>query len=288
MMSRNQPTPSPEAEASARAARRCPACGRPGWSDGGLVGPFPLARCPACSHAFLSDDADLQEALAGAYEHDYAGHRDDPVFAANLRGELAERIVPRVSPPAKVLDVGCGNGTFLEAATAAGFAARGLEVSDAGVARCRERGLDAQVGELADIEAGCFDLVTFWDVLEHVPDPQALLLEARRVLRPGGWVLVKSPWVSDRALGVSARIPRLVPSLLQAPKHRHYFRPRSLEAALRAAGFAHLQWFPAAGLRGDRRPSSPLRRARKALRRGLLKVVGDGNVYAMGRRAPGD
>jgi len=95
----------------------------------------------------------------------------------------------------RILDVGCGTGANLLMLSEYGEA-EGVDVSEDALAFCRERGLDRVrlgAGEQLPYEDGTFDLVTALDVVEHMDDDLAGLREMRRVLRPGGRVLLFVP-----------------------------------------------------------------------------------------------
>ena len=95
----------------------------------------------------------------------------------------------------RILDVGCGTGANLLMLSKYGEA-EGVDVSEDALAFCRERGLDKVklgAGEELPYENGTFDLVTAFDVVEHMDDDLAGLKEMRRVLRPGGRVLLFVP-----------------------------------------------------------------------------------------------
>ncbi|MBU2552253.1 MAG: class I SAM-dependent methyltransferase, partial [Proteobacteria bacterium] len=95
----------------------------------------------------------------------------------------------------EVLDVGTGTGLFLNTARDHGFKAMGLELNDLGVARLREAGFEVidRPLEEAGLESDCFDLITLWEVLEHIVEPGRLLLEISRIIRPQGLLLVLVP-----------------------------------------------------------------------------------------------
>ena len=99
-----------------------------------------------------------------------------------------------LDPGARILDVGCGTGFFLEAAGGR-YEAWGVDPSSTAVRLCRERGLPKVVEGTAESLPvdGDFDGVLFLDVLEHLDDDIAALAEARRHLRPGGIVLATVP-----------------------------------------------------------------------------------------------
>ena len=95
----------------------------------------------------------------------------------------------------RILDVGCGTGANLLLLSKYGQA-EGVDVSEDALAFCRARGLDKVrlgAGEELPYEDGTFDLVTAFDVVEHMDDDLAGLSEMRRVLRPGGRVLLFVP-----------------------------------------------------------------------------------------------
>jgi SAM-dependent methyltransferase len=96
---------------------------------------------------------------------------------------------------ARILDVGCGTGANLLMLSKYGEA-EGVDISEDALAFCRERGLDkVKLGAAEELpyEPGMFDLVTAFDVVEHMDDDLAGLKEMRRVLRPGGRVLLFVP-----------------------------------------------------------------------------------------------
>jgi SAM-dependent methyltransferase len=109
---------------------------------------------------------------------------------------FVERICGRVTDrPARILDVGCGTGANLLMLSKYGQA-EGVDVSEDALEFCRARGLDTVklgAAEQLPYEDGTFDLVTAFDVVEHMDDDLAGLKEMRRVLRPGGRVLLFVP-----------------------------------------------------------------------------------------------
>jgi O-antigen chain-terminating methyltransferase len=135
-----------------------------------------------------------------------------------------------------VLDLGCGDGVFLGLLREAGVAARGVDRSEAAVARAREAGLEVREGDLlAELDAsadGSLGGVVSFQVLEHLSLPAVLRLlrTARRKLRPGGVLVVET--VNLASLIVFARAWTLDPT------HRLPLHPLTLRFLADEAGFA--------------------------------------------------
>jgi SAM-dependent methyltransferase len=136
----------------------------------------------------------------------------------------------------RIIDVGCGRGDMIGWLQRWGADVYGTEVSPAaaGVAAGLIGSHRIFVGELADATypSASFDCVTLWHVLEHVREPDALLREIARVLRPGGFAYIEVP----NAAGWSAR--RFGQSWLayDVPKHLFHFSPETLKTFARNAG----------------------------------------------------
>lgn len=186
---------------------------------------------------------------------------------------------------ARLLDVGCGTGFFLEEA-AGRYDVSGLDPSPQAVGFCRQRGLsgvrEGGVESLADL-APDFDAVTFFDVLEHLPDDLGALTLTRRVLRPGGRVVVSVPayqWLwshHDDAHGHQRRYTRdlLGARLTAAGFHQvraGYFNARLFPLAVLVRG---VQRLTGRGLEADLQPpAEPVNRLFTALFAGEARRLG--------------
>src|SRR5258708_22068817 len=146
----------------------------------------------------ISREASPDQSAAGLIEGTlnplrYEGHTLDP-------DEVAGIIVRMIPTGARVLDVGCGSGEisqFVRETCRADVV--GVEPDPTRAQRAAGRGLKVHVGLLSRElihEIGPFDVVLFADVLEHLPDPHAMLLMSREALRAGGAVIVSVPNVA--------------------------------------------------------------------------------------------
>lgn len=193
-----------------------------------------IVECLKCSLRFISP-RDRQPLIWEAY-------RDivDPLYleALDSRRVAFRRGLASLErfrrPPGRLLDVGCSVGLFLELARDSGWEAEGVEASKWSAAQARDRGLSVhnQVFEEVRLPEASFDVVCFWDVLEHVPSPRLVLERAHRILRPGGVLVVSTP--NARSLSAVALGRRW---WFIERDHLFYYTPASLALQLRESGF---------------------------------------------------
>jgi SAM-dependent methyltransferase len=219
----------------------------------GLPGAFVFGRCDGCRSGVLTVRP-TEQALARYYPEDYApyGRRVERA-QRSLPGRIVRRIlllVPAVLPDAaaklepelrrgagrRVLDVGCGDGRHLARDVAAGWDATGVDFSSIAVEHAQRRGLDVRLGTIFrdDLERESYDLIRVSQVIEHVPDPIAVLRRARELLVPGGRVHISTPNLGSP----SASLFGPYWWGLDSPRHLVVFTPASLRAAANDAGLA--------------------------------------------------
>ena len=230
--------------------RRCILCDSPGpfefvFASGG----YTLVRCPDCRLVFQEPQPDDHVLVEGYYH--------DPAFSEDLAGRFRDFALQRareklellrgssaVRPGARALDVGCCSWSWLEVAAAEGMAAIGVEIGEATAAAARTRGLDVRTGTLEEALPGLagqrFDLITFWDVLEHLRDPRRELALARELLVPGGLVAATFP-------NVEGWYPRATYRLIarrtgkweypELPLHLYDFGPRTARRLFERTGY---------------------------------------------------
>jgi SAM-dependent methyltransferase len=178
--------------------------------------------------------------VRGYYEDFWADAPADPEpWAWERRREL---LLAEARPGERVLDLGCGAGRFVAALRDAGADPVGVEIAAAALERARAvaPGADLRLLEpdgSLPLEHGAVDLVWCSEVLEHVADGAHLLQEARRVLRPGGRILVTVPY-HGRVKAAAIALLRFDAHFDPQGQHLRFFTRATLAASLRAAGFA--------------------------------------------------
>lgn len=159
----------------------------------------------------------------------------EKTFARQLR-----RLARFTSPPGALLDVGCYTGVFMKLAAAAGWRVTGLELSGwaAAIAR-RASGGEVVECELekSGLERESFDVITFWDVLEHVSDPRVVLQQVHGLLKPGGIVALSTHLVDSAAARLAGR---RYPFFMDM--HMVHFSRATLKRLLRESGFTVVAW----------------------------------------------
>ncbi|MFN2386933.1 MAG: class I SAM-dependent methyltransferase [Thermoanaerobaculia bacterium] len=155
----------------------------------------------------------------------------------------------RAGASGPLLDVGCSFGWLLRVASRAGFDAHGIDPSESAVAAARAAGLSVRGGLFPHEDFGRRDwgVITFMDVIEHLPELDATLAAAVSRLRPGGLLAVQVP-VSTGAVFAAARtVEAMTGGAVDGPlrrmlqtdfpyPHLHYFSRRSLETLLGRLG----------------------------------------------------
>jgi SAM-dependent methyltransferase len=134
----------------------------------------------------------------------------------------------------KVLDIGCGKGIFLDILKNAGKETYGLEPDTHALQILKNKGHQAIAGDIftATIEADSFDLVTMFQVFEHIENPALLIHEVYRILKPGGYFVFETPNSASK-LAKNKNFWRS----LEFPRHLILHSPKSVENLLRKENF---------------------------------------------------
>jgi SAM-dependent methyltransferase len=219
-----------------------------------------LVRCPSCGSLFSNPRYERDE-LAELYRREYydpavggeqrrwALQEDAATLHRTVLGLLRRRYPQLDRPGARLLDFGCGLGFFLAEAKKMGMQCQGVEFSDVAAVHARERlGLEVTTGDESALEGlpdGSFDLVTSFEVIEHVLDPvRTTRLLAAKLRPPGG-----------TAGGRGGVLAYSYPNLrcwrraleggrwfnFRNPTHLNFFSPRAMRTMLEGAGLGNVR-----------------------------------------------
>jgi hypothetical protein len=230
--------------------RACPACGGDTVNATEAFRIFEIAycRCGFCGHGFVRtrpSQEELKELFSSSEEHssayldrEAAEERLQAIIAPKLDWVLDVYARTIGGKPASVVDVGAGGGHFVAGASRAGIAAEGWELS------VPSRNFAKSVFDL-DLRGGDFetegddaDLITFWGLLEYVPEPHTLLKAAReRLTVEKGLLVVEVPRFDALGTIVQACNPSGVARHMDPTSHINCFSDSSLMTALAQCGF---------------------------------------------------
>jgi len=175
----------------------CCICGKSGVIPYKGVDNLKLVKCPACSLIFVSPMPE-PAALKEIYEADYynnknsleIGYDDYSKEEANIRKTALKRLryIERYAKKGKLLDVGCAFGFFMDTARRNGWDTSGIEISHVASEHALKLGLNVTEGniDIMELPDEKYDLITLWDVVEHLIKPKEVLIKLCQRLDKGG------------------------------------------------------------------------------------------------------
>jgi SAM-dependent methyltransferase len=234
----------------------CPLCGEqnePNVFEGRFGMTVAIAECKRDRIAYQSPrpSAEASRAYMNMRWRSADKYVADEAFQRQRAEQQFARVADLAPVPGRLLDFGAGVGTFAGVARSAGWDVSGVESSAEAVRRAHD---DHGVGLTSDIPDGTFDVITLWDVIEHVRDPAGMLVQLASSLAPRGLMVIETGnWECWQRL--HARHDWTLFLL----DHQFYFSPASLLVLLQQAGLDDLCLLDVGHARPRRRPS--IRRA---------------------------
>jgi len=222
----------------------CPHCTLDDWKPAQHVRGTSLSRCSTCgllaTTHFLKDHENAP-ALYDVGSENYVEYSKRYLPA---RLAFYRRILPKLEPfrqTGQLLEIGSSYGHFLDCASAAGWEAQGVEISDYACQVARSRGCRVRQADLLDVRLSpeSFDVIAMWDVIEHFSRPTEILRHCIELLRPGGGLILRTP--DARALcpggGLFRAGYRHLGYPANTPEHVFHFTSQDLSALLSKLGY---------------------------------------------------
>ena len=215
--------------------------------------------CKRCQLRYVNPRVSHQTLEKGYVETYYPPDKMERIHTDSMEWlQMTERLTElekQRRDKGRLLDVGCGIGTFLHLACQRGWEPHGVEPSESGSAFAQEMyKLDVQCGEVfdADFPSAHFDAITLYHVLEHIPELNPLLSELRRILKPRtGTLVIEVP----NGESLQSRLQKAEWPYVHPEDHLYYFSAHSLPKLLQKHGFHDItlgspkRVSPAAGFR---------------------------------------
>lgn len=191
-----------------------------------------LCKCGKCGFIFAKKIPTMKE-----LEDHYGTYgRNDYLSPITIKryNELLDEF-EKYRSTNRILDVGCGIGYFLDQAKKRGWEVYGTEYTEEAVSICQSKGISMQKGKLepSNYESGFFDIITSFEVLEHINNPQEELQNFHTILRKGGLVYLTTPNFNSL---LRYRLKSEY-NVICYPEHLSYYTPKTIHKLFRKSGF---------------------------------------------------
>lgn len=202
----------------------------------------PIVKCQNCGLVQVNP-LPPEKKLKHYYDRDYFRNYASYVANSSSHEKYFRRKLVQVEKKAgkkgRLLDIGCALGDFLEMAEKMDWQTQGLEISKEAVIFCKKKGLEVVQGtiETADFTPNSFDLITCFETIEHVKEPEKTIKGIFRLLKKGGLVMLTTPnydtWTRKLMKGFWFGY--------RHQEHIFFFTPKTLKRLFEKAGFSEIK-----------------------------------------------
>ncbi|MBS3105500.1 class I SAM-dependent methyltransferase [Candidatus Woesearchaeota archaeon] len=219
------------------------------------IGGFNIVKCKNCGLAYVNPRL-KERKLHEIYDKKYFSNKafngaktsfygygkyleEEDCIKDTFRRRL--KIINKLSGKGRLLDIGCAFGFFLELARDDGWDVQGLEISEYAYSYAKnvlKLPVMNKTLEKAKLKSDSFDVVTIFDVIEHLPDPKATLKEIRRVLKPNGFVVITTPNIGSMTAKI---LWKNWEEVRRVREHIYFFSKSTLKKILESLGFEVLR-----------------------------------------------
>lgn len=195
-----------------------------------------LCRCNSCGFVF-SKEIPTQEVLDNYYRNYGVNQYLSPITIKRYN-ELLDKFEP-FRKTNKIIDIGCGIGYFLEEAKKRGWEVYGTELSEKSAEICNSKGISTYHGFLdsENYVPEMFDVITSFEVIEHINYPLKELNHFNKILRQGGLVYITTPNFNSL---LRYRLKEKY-NIISYPEHLSYYTPKTLTQVFQICGFSRLK-----------------------------------------------
>lgn len=229
----------------------CPVCGNDSFTDWLICKDytvskteFAIQQCSACGFA-VTNPRPANEDLGKYYESDeYISHSNTSKGLVSKMYQRVRKYTMRkkvemvrelAGKTGRLLDIGCGTGEFLAASKNAGWDVTGIEPSPSArqAAKANHQLTALDEPELQNLPTAAYDVITMWHVLEHVPDLPGRMQALKKLLAPGGTLIIAVPNRNSH----DADYYKTHWAAYDVPRHLWHFRPDDIRALAKTHGF---------------------------------------------------
>ena len=193
--------------------------------------------CKNCEHVFLSKSLKASHLIDFYTNYPTSSmdwHKNESIFYSRIYNAGIE-MINAYQNGRDILDIGCSSGMFLSIVQEQGFSGFGVEPNTKEASHAKNHGINVLGKTITDIPRNQkFDVITMWDVLEHINSPGNFVKSLKKYLKPGGVVFVQIPTCDSLA----ARIMREKSNMFDGIEHLTLFSKKSLDICFENAGFS--------------------------------------------------